>query len=237
MRLQGLDILRGVAIVLMVTFHFCFDLDNFGYVDFDLKHGEFWKYFRYFIVSMFILLAGISTQLTHQNTIDLKKLSKRVLLLSGASIIVSIGSYSQFPHSWIYFGVLHFFLLATLIGLPFLKLPKISFVLGVFIILGYNMSWISMQWLYTMVQTPLSLPVRYTQDLVSLVPRFGVYLLGISAGYYKLENRFLDINPLNNKNSFNTLFSYLGKHSFVIYLSHQIILFAFFYLIRFFQIF
>lgn len=43
MRLQGLDIARGMAIVVMVLFHFCFDLDNFGYVDFDLKHGKYSK--------------------------------------------------------------------------------------------------------------------------------------------------------------------------------------------------
>ncbi|CAI6160040.1 MAG: hypothetical protein SPLUMA2_SPLUMAMAG2_00871 [uncultured Sulfurimonas sp.] len=76
MRLQGLDIARGMAIVFMVLFHFCFDLDNFGYVDFDLKHGDFWKYFRYFIVSIFILLAGISAQITHKNGIDRKKCLK-----------------------------------------------------------------------------------------------------------------------------------------------------------------
>ncbi len=38
MKLQDLDILRGIAIVLMAVFHFCFDLDNFGYVDFDFKN-------------------------------------------------------------------------------------------------------------------------------------------------------------------------------------------------------
>lgn len=231
MRLQGLDIFRGVAIVLMVTFHFCFDLNNFGYLDFDLKNGDFWKYFRYLIVIMFIISAGISAQLTHQNGIDIKKLRKRVLLLGLASLLVSFGSYTQFPSTWIYFGILHFFLTITIIGLPFLKFPKISLFLGVFIILGYNMSWLNMHWMYSFLQEPLFLPKAYTQDLVSLVPWFGVYLLGLTVGYYRLEEVFLNFETLNKTNKINTVLSFFGKHSFVIYLLHQIVLFAMFYTI------
>ncbi|MDQ7044227.1 MAG: heparan-alpha-glucosaminide N-acetyltransferase [Sulfurimonas sp.] len=231
MRLQGLDIFRGVAIVLMVIFHFCFDLKNFGYVDFDLRHGEGWKYFRYTIVTMFILSAGISAQLTHAKGIDIKKLRKRVLLLTLASLVVSIGSYTQFPNSWIYFGILHFFLAITILGLPFLNFPKLSLLTGAFIILGYNMSWINMHWLYTLLQKPLHLPIAYTQDLVSLVPWFGVYLLGLAAGYYKLQEIFLNLEILNRKNLINSSLALLGRHSFIIYLSHQIVLFVIFYLI------
>ena len=231
MRLQGLDTLRGVAIVLMVIFHFCFDLKNFGYADFDLKHGEFWKYFRYFIVSMFILLAGISAQLTHARGINTNNLLKRILLLSGASLIVSIGSYTQFPSSWIYFGILHFFLFVSVAGLPFLRFPKISLFFGIFIILGYNMSWIDMHWLYSFVQKALSLPVAYTQDLVSLVPWFGVYLLGLAAGYYKIQELCLNRAFFNKNNIINSSLSFVGKHSFIIYLVHQIVLFTMFYTI------
>jgi uncharacterized membrane protein len=234
MRLQGLDIARGMAIVFMVLFHFCFDLDNFGYVDFDLKHGDFWKYFRYFIVSIFILLAGISAQITHKNGIDRKKMFKRVMLLSLASLVVSIGSYTQFPSSWIYFGILHFFLLITIIGLPFLKIPKISLVIGIFIIIGYNMSWLNMHWFYNVLQEPLNLPKIYTQDLVSLVPWFGVYLLGLTAGYYKIQETLLNYEILHKTNRINRLLSSLGKHSFIIYMLHQIVLFSMFYLIKLF---
>ncbi len=235
MRLQGLDILRGVAIVLMISFHFCFDLNNFGYVNFDLKHGEGWKYFRYFIVTMFIFLAGVSAQMTHTKGIDSKKLIKRVMLLGVASIIVSIGSYTQFANSWIYFGILHFFLIATLLGLPFLHFPKVALFVAFFIIAGYKMSWLGMHWLYSLLQEPLMLPVSYTQDLVSLVPWFGVYLLGLSAAYYKLPESYLNQRLFNKKTALNILLSYLGKHSLIIYLTHQIVLFTLFYLIGFFK--
>jgi len=233
MRLQGLDIFRGLAIVLMVTFHFCFDLRNFGYVDFDLKHGDFWKYFRYLIVSMFIFLDCISTHLAHQNGVNIKKLKKRIFFLSIASLIVSIGSYTQFPNSWIYFGILHFFLVSSLLGLLFYKTPKISLLLGIFIIIGFNMSWINMHWLYNMFSAFINQPRVYTQELVSLVPWFGVYLLGLAFGSNKLQEVFLSNKLLDKKTKINTSLSFLGKHSLLIYLSHQLVLFSLFYIIGF----
>ncbi|CAI6149403.1 MAG: hypothetical protein SPLUMA1_SPLUMAMAG1_00853 [uncultured Sulfurimonas sp.] len=159
---------------------------------------------------------------------------KRVILLSLASLVVSIGSYTQFPSSWIYFGILHFFLLITIIGLPFLKIPKISLVIGIFIIIGYNMSWLNMHWFYNVLQELLNLPKMYTQDLVSLVPWFGVYLLGLTVGHYKIQETLLNYEILHKTNRINTLLSSLGKHSFIIYMLHQIVLFSVFYLIKLF---
>ncbi|MDQ7067143.1 MAG: heparan-alpha-glucosaminide N-acetyltransferase domain-containing protein [Sulfurimonas sp.] len=127
--------------------------------------------------------------------------------------------------------MLHFFLAITILGLPFLNFPKLSLLTGAFIILGYKMSWINMHWLYTLLQEPLHLPIAYTQDLVSLVPWFGVYLLGLAAGYYKLQEIFLNLEILNRKNLINsslallraTLFYYIfvtPNHFICIFLSN-----------------
>jgi len=230
MRLQGLDIFRGYAILLMVIFHFSFDLNNFHIVDFDLKHGDFWRYFRFLIVSMFVFLAGISLYLAHQNSVDFKKVKKRLLILGGASTLVTIGSYTQFPNSWIYFGILHFFLFASLIGLLFLRLPKISFMLGLAIILGYNFHLIDMHWLFKLLQEPLHLPLRYTEDLANVIPWFGVFLLGVSFANFQLHYKLFNNSFFNSKHKVNSTFAYLGKHSLLIYLVHQPILFSFFLL-------
>jgi len=228
MRLPGLDIFRGVAILLMVIFHFSFDLNNFHIVDLDLKHGDFWKYFRYFIVSMFVFSAGISLQLANKNGIDLAKLKKRILVLSLASLAVTVGSYTQFPKTWIYFGILHFFLFSSLVGLLFLKLPKLTLMSAVFILLGYNFSFLNMHWLYAVLQEPLSLPSYYTEDLANIIPWFGVFLLGISFTQYGFAQRAFKLSLFEKNNSFNIIFSYIGKHSLIIYLLHQPLLFAIF---------
>jgi uncharacterized membrane protein len=227
-RVVGLDIFRGYAILLMVIFHFSFDLNNFDIVALDLQHDLFWHYFRYVIVSMFVFSAGISLFLAYSNGINLKKLTKRVLTLSVASLLVSIGSYTQFPNTWIYFGILHFFLFSSIFGLLFLRLPKLSFFIGVSIIVGYSYGVLHMHWLYNMLKYPLHLPLYYTEDLANIFPWFGVFLLGISFSSYRLQYKIFDNKFFNAKHPLNKFFSFIGKHSLLIYLVHQPILFGLF---------
>ena len=231
MRLVGLDIFRGYALLLMVIFHFCFDLNNFHYVDFDLKYGAFWHYYRYFIVSMFVFASGVSLQIAYRKGINRQKLLKRLLMLGSASLAVSIGSYTQFPNTWIYFGILHFFLFASIAGLLFLKIPKIALLTGVGIIIGYNLQLINMHWLYQLLQAPLHLPIRYTEDLANIFPWFGVFLLGIVFAYYEFADRFFHLKIFTAHSRFNIVFSYIGKHSLLIYLLHQPLFFGIFLLL------
>jgi len=232
MRLVGLDIFRGYALFLMLVFHFSFDLNNFHYIDIDIKHSDFWKYFRYLIVSMFIFSAGISLKLANKEGINFSKVKKRVLVLGVASMLVSIGSYTQFPSTWIYFGILHFFLFSSVFGLLFLNTPKISLLVSIIIIAGYNLHFLNMHWLYALLQPIFHLPVFYTEDLANIVPWFGVFLLGIVFAYYQIHIRVFDNSFFNNKNPVNKFFSKIGQHSLVIYLLHQPLLFAIFFLVK-----
>ena len=229
MRLTGLDVFRGYAIVLMVAFHFCFDLNNFHIVNFNLSHGEFWKYFRYLIVTMFVFTAGISFKLAHKEKIEFKKVQKRVLTLAIASALVSVGSYTQFANSWIYFGILHFFLFASIIGLAFLKVPKLSLLVGVAIIIGYNYGGLNMHWLFELLQAPLHLPISHTEDLATIFPWFGVFLLGLSFADFGLERVAFKNKFFSSTNKINGMFAYLGKHSLIVYMIHQPILFGMFF--------
>jgi uncharacterized membrane protein len=102
------DTLRGFVIVLMVIFHFCYDLRYFGYVDWQVPNGEYWWPFRYFILSVFIFTVGMSLSLAHAKRFFLRQFSRRAIQLLLAAIVVSIGSRALFPQSWIYFGILHF---------------------------------------------------------------------------------------------------------------------------------
>lgn len=228
MRLAGLDIFRGVAIVLMVIFHFCFDLNNFHVVHFDLKHGDFWKYYRYLIVTMFVFTSGISLKLTHKDFIKFDKVKKRVIILALASMFVSVGSYTQFPDSWIYFGILHFFLFSSIFGLFFLKVPKTSLALAIVILFGYYYDILNTHWLFNLLQKPLHLPIYYTEDLATIFPWFGLFLLGIVFSHYKLHYKVFNLNLFNYTGLINHFFSFIGKHSLLIYLIHQPILFGFF---------
>jgi len=217
----------------MVIFHFSFDLNHFHIVDLDLKHDAFWKYFRILIVSIFVFLAGVSLQLTHKDMINVKKIKKRILLLGGASLLVSIASYTQFPHTWIYFGILHFFLFASVVGLLFLRIPRIAFMMGIFIVVASYLSWINVHWLYDILKYPLHLPLYYTEDLAKIFPWFGVFLLGMSSVYFEIHRLLFEQNIFTKKSYINHFFSFLGRHSLFIYMLHQPLLFFLFSLLNY----
>ncbi|MBT5933864.1 heparan-alpha-glucosaminide N-acetyltransferase [Sulfurimonas sp.] len=231
MRLVGLDVFRGHAIFLMIIFHLFFDLNNFHILDIDILHGAFWKYFRYFIVCMFLFSAGISIKLANENGLNFTKLKKRILILALASLFVSIGSYTQFPNSWIYFGILHFFLFASIFGLLFLHIPKTSLIVAILIITAYNIGTPNMHWLFNILQEPLNLPIKYTEDLVGLFPWFGVFLLGMVFSSYNLHLKFFDNSFYKSDSKINIVFAYMGKNSLLIYLLHQPLLFGVFFAI------
>jgi uncharacterized membrane protein len=183
---------------------------------------------------MFVFSSGISLYFAHQKSIDRKKITKRVITLAGASLLVSVGSYTQFPNTWIYFGILHFFLFSSIFGLLFLRLPKLSLLLGLAIIMGYNFNILSMHWLYDLLKHPLHLPLHYTEDLASIVPWFGVFLLGMSFAHSSLPYKIFDNSFFNTKSKINILLSSAGKHSLLIYLLHQPILFGLFFIKNYF---
>ena len=60
-RYGRLDALRGVAIVWMAVFHFCFDLNFFGWLDprQNFYTDPFWTMQRKAIVSLFLFLSLI----------------------------------------------------------------------------------------------------------------------------------------------------------------------------------
>jgi len=221
MRYLQLDFIRGVAIILMILFHLSFDLNNFHFIEIDIynREGLHWFYFRMVIVTLFLLSVGISLALVHQDNIDYKKIFQRFITLSIASTIITIASFITFPHSWIYFGVLHFITVASLLAIPFTHSKYLSLFMGIAIITLFNLHIIDMSFLYNFFQPLFNLP-KYTEDLVSFSPWFGVVLVGIFLGKERLFLFPLPINRVTKQISF------IGKYSLFIYLIHQPIFFG-----------
>ena len=108
-RFDRLDALRGVAIVWMALFHFCFDLNHFGF--FTPKQAftadPFWTTQRTCIVSLFLFCAGMGQAIALEQGQSWARFWRRWAQIAGCAVLVSIGSAWMFPRSWISFGVLH----------------------------------------------------------------------------------------------------------------------------------
>lgn len=194
-RFDRLDALRGVAIVWMAAFHFCFDLNHFGLWEPRqfFTRDPFWTTQRTCIVTMFIFCAGLGQAVAMQGVTAWPGLTRRFWRRWGqvavCALLVSAGSALMFPRSWIAFGVLHgiavmllLLRLAAPLGRGLLPLAVLAIALPHFARHAvFDAPWLS--W------TGLPLRKPFTEDYVPVLPWIGVMLLGFLAGRWLLAHR------------------------------------------------
>ncbi|PCI63272.1 MAG: hypothetical protein COB35_01375 [Gammaproteobacteria bacterium] len=219
----SLDLIRTLAIVLMVIFHFIYDLKYFGWVTWNTPDGNGWKHFRFVILSLFFICIGASLVYSHFHKFQLKKYNVRLLKVLIGAILITLMSLVMFPHNWIYFGVLHFIVVASLIAIIFIPHPHIALITGVVLIIGEQFGLLSKHWPFYYFNDLLP---SYTTDYVPLFPWLGVILLGISLAHSQWFNTtFFTKTKFTNTKLLKKL-TFVGKHSLLIYLLHQPLLFA-----------
>ncbi len=225
------DMSRGVAIVLMIAYHFCFDLNYYRVLHIDFNNAPFWLGARAFIVSLFLGLVGVSLHLATAHGLQPRRYLRRLLLLLACAGLVSLASYQLFPRSFIYFGILHFIALASVLGLLFTRLYWSNLLLGCAAItagLLYHDTVFDSRLLGSigfMTYKPL------TEDYVPLLPWFGVVLVGMFLGRSVFVRSPVPTwarrhysHPLTHSLAFG------GRHSLLIYMLHQPVLLGVLYL-------
>lgn len=216
-RSSFLDTYRGVAVLLMMIFHLCWDLKTFGYMAYSLQ-DPFWVAFRYVILTLFLSAVGWSSYLASQVKQPLKRYAINLSKIGLSAIAISLGSYLAMPNQWIFFGILHFIFLAAIVVRPFAVHPIASCTVGVLIVLTtYVNPWFDSSEIRAWF-TGLGAP-RHTLDYISPLPWFGVVLIGPIFGYFKIERIALP------KYNGIKLISFLGRYALPVYLLHQLILY------------
>ncbi len=188
-RFERLDALRGAAIVWMAAFHFCFDLNHFGILQpvqrFQLD--PFWTVQRTCIVTLFLLCAGMGQAVALQAGQGWPRFWRRWAQVAGCALLVSAGSATMFPRTWISFGVLHGIAVMLLIvrfavppllarGLPgrlaLLGLAAAALALPRLV----QHAWFDTRWTNW---TGLVTRLPRTEDYVPVLPWLGVVLAGV----------------------------------------------------------
>jgi uncharacterized membrane protein len=232
-RFELVDALRGIAILMMFSFHFSFDLNYFRFIQTDFYHNPFWLNYRVLIVSTFLSVMGMSLYIAHHKGLQTQKYLRRLLILLACAGLVSVGSYLMFPRGFIFFGILHFIAAATILGLPFVRLYWTNLIVGIAIILiGTHVQHpffdqAPLQWIGMMTHKPI------TEDYVPLFPWFGVVLLGIFFARWAYTARHFPLfSQWRSQLAIMRGIRFAGRHSLLIYMVHQPIFIGCLYLVH-----
>ncbi|WP_242603199.1 heparan-alpha-glucosaminide N-acetyltransferase [Marinomonas sp. MED121] len=218
-RSSSLDLYRGLAVLLMIIFHLCWDLREFDYIDYSLR-DPFWVGFRSLIISLFMSALGWSCYLSCRNGFQWPSILKRKFKLFLAAGGISLATYLAFPQNWIFFGILHFIFVASWLVLPVARKPWLSLAIGIGILLAYfGSDTLNAFSLHTYLTSEFGLPKR-TLDIVNLLPWLGVVFIGPIMGHLKLHTLKLPYY-LNSR-----VLTFLGKHALPVYLCHQLLLYS-----------
>ena len=230
-RLMLLDVLRGAAIVAMILYHLLWDATLLGFVGTDIILSPAAIAAQLTILGSFMFLVGMSLVLATRNGIAWPRFWRRLALVAGAALLITLATLWFFPETYVFFGVLHAAALFSLLALPFLRAPTwIAAATGAIVIvlpLLFKAEIFSERLLAWIGFYPVSPP---TNDLVPIFPWLGVVLLGIA-----LMRVFLTtpsaarIAAWRPAGFLSRGLNFAGRWSLVIYLVHQPLLLSILY--------
>lgn len=220
-RIQIIDALRGLAVVLMVIHHFLYDLTEFLYAPEWLFTNPLFDLLHYIFAGLFILLSGVSSRFSHSN------LKRGLTVLLIAAIVTLVTFIMDMP---ILFGILH--LLGTCMvfyalthklwdkihpAMPFIC--TVLFILSTLAVHNLNMPYKYSKYLWFLGFT---YPGFYSADYFPLFPWLFLFLSGTWVGKYiaerKLPEKFYTLTV--------PVFPQIGRKALIIYIVHQPVLYG-----------
>ncbi len=221
-RIELMDAARGLSLILMVFYHFFYDLVVFAGAPRWIFHNVIFDPLQYFFAGLFIFVSGVSSNFSHSNV-------KRGLKTLAVALVITLVTY--YMDMLILFGILHFLgtcmLLYGLAQKGFQKLnerlPRLVptlCILGV-VLTGRFANGVPTEtphlWMFGLVT-----PSFQSADYFPLLPWAFVFLLGTWAGKYVRGGRL-------PKWFYETKVPFLpavGRKSLLIYVIHQPVLYG-----------
>lgn len=223
-RFDILDAWRSLAVVLMAVYHFLYDLYIFGVLSAPQMFSAPLNVLERFICCSFLLLAGASARFSRSN------LRRGIIVLACAAVVEAGAAIAG---QTIRFGVLMCLGVSMVLyhwaGKYLQKLPGRGAAAGYLALFVLTGLWAEsvrapVKWLYPLGFRAVGFR---SADYFPLLPWFFLFLLGTVLGGWCLEHRESPIltAPLPE------ILTWPGRHSLIIYVLHQPVLYGVSYLI------
>lgn len=181
------DLLRGIAIVAVVGFHFTWDLGDLGFISWRISAHWSGKVIAHVIAGAFLFLVGVSLVLAHRRGIRWRSFCRREVQLVALALVITAVSAVYQPDEVVTFGILHAIALVSLVALPLVRAPHwapwllavVALALPWLVHLPGRSSWIS--W------TGLADGSRATLDWQPVVPWLALTFVGIGVMRWLLD--------------------------------------------------
>lgn len=220
-RLAAVDLVRGIAILAMVVYHTSFDLAANRLIAADVVGDLGWKVFARTIAGTFLFLVGVSLVLATRDGLDRAAFLRRLAFVACGAALVSLATWWFDPATFVFFGILHEIAVASVLALPFLRLPSWPVAIAAAAVVAAP--WFlenpffdapPFWWLGLSTEPPL------TVDYVPILPWFGIVLAGVVGGRWSVTygGALWDWRPAD---SMSRALMTAGRWSLVIYLVHQ----------------
>lgn len=203
-----IDFSRGVAICLMASFHFVFDLNYYWDVPVSYQSG-FWYYVGKLSAILFTFIAGVSASLSSRHI-------HRGLVVLGWGAVISLATYLLDSQTYIRFGILH------MQGSCMLLFPLLKNLRPAWLAATGTAVFVAGKWTAELTGPAFLLPLGVmpsgfqSLDYYPLLPWAALFLYGAALG--KLGSGAQAPRP---QPCWARPFSLAGRHSLAIYLIHQ----------------
>ena len=233
-RLWEVDLLRGIAIILVVIFHLFYDLDWLGILQNEMFQG-WWLVLQRIAASSFLGLVGLSLILAWQKHKEgfSQHCIKRGISILLWGMVISLVTFVVFGDGFVRFGVLHLIGLSILISSFIVRMPS-----AVHLLLGVALLFVGDTIKALSTTSPLLLwlgityPGFWSVDYFPVIPWLGVVLLGMAAGAWLFPKGKRRISVPEQVPARLQWLPWLGQKTLWIYLIHQPILVGILYLLR-----
>jgi uncharacterized membrane protein len=222
-RFWEIDVIRTVAIAMMITFHTLYLLQYFYIHNTGvpgLPYG-FWWWFPRVTGGTFIFLAGVSLTITHSRSKRMSGFLLRGLQILAWGMGITLITWLISREGYVRFGILHFFGIAFILAPFFLRFRFINLILGAALMaIGIYLQvpgiYFDFPWLLWLGLMPHGF---WTMDYWPLLPWFGLFLVGMFCGtlLYPQGNRRFNIPDFTDP--VTSALTLPGRHPLVIYLA------------------